>query len=108
MAGLTVSVGELLAMGAENIEAHAQSLARLLHKKLTGTGWTPFRSVDDKVASAHIITLGNPVSNVENTLRTIRNANIVCSSRNNRIRVSIAHFNDENDIQAFVEILQKG
>ena len=108
MAGLTVSMGELLAMGVENIEAHGKSLAKLLHEKLTGTGWTPFRSIDDKAASAHIITLGNPASNVENTLRTIRNANIVCSSRNNRIRVSIAHFNDENDIQAFVKILQKG
>ena len=108
MAGLTVSVDELLAMGVENIKAHAQSLARLLHEKLTGTGWTPFRSIDDKAASAHIISLGNPESHVQNTLRTIRNANIVCSSRNSRIRVSIAHFNDENDIQAFVEILQKG
>ena len=108
MAGLTVSVDELLAMGVENIKAHAQSLARLLHEKLTGTGWTPFRSIDDKAASAHIISLGNQESHVENTLRTIRNANIVCSSRNSRIRVSIAHFNDENDIQAFVEILQKG
>ena len=108
MAGLTVSVDELLAMGVENIKAHAQSLARLLHEKLTGTGWTPFRSIDDKTASAHIISLGNPESHVQNTLRTIRNANIVCSSRNSRIRVSIAHFNDENDIQAFVEILQKG
>ena len=108
MAGLTVSVGELLAMGVENIEAHAQSLASLLHEKLTGTGWTPFRSIDDKAASAHIISLGNQESHVENTLRAIRNANIVCSSRNSRIRVSIAHFNDENDIQAFVEILQKG
>ena len=108
MAGLTVSVDELLAMGVENIKAHAQSLARLLHKKLTGTGWTPFRSIDDKAASAHIISLGNQESHVENTLRTIRNANIVCSSRNSRIRVSIAHFNDENDIQAFVKILQKG
>ena len=108
MAGLTVSLGELLTMGAGNIEAHAQSLARLLDEKLKGTGWTPFRSTDDKAASAHIISLGNPAGNVENTLLKIRNANIVCGSRNRRIRVSIAHFNDENDIQTFVKILQQG
>ena len=108
MAGLTVSLGELLTMGAGNIEAHAQSLARLLDEKLKGTDWTPFRSTDDKAASAHIISLGNPAGNVENTLLKIRNANIVCGSRNRRIRVSIAHFNDENDIQTFVKILQQG
>ena len=108
MAGLTVSLGELLTMGAGNIEAHAQSLARLLDEKLKGTDWAPFRSTDDKAASAHIISLGNPAGNVENTLLKIRNANIVCGSRNRRIRVSIAHFNDENDIQTFVKILQQG
>ena len=108
MAGLTVSLGELLTMGAGNIEAHAQSLARLLDEKLKGTDWAPFRSTDDKAASAHIISLGNPADNVENTLLKIRNANIVCGSRNRRIRVSIAHFNDENDIQTFVKILQQG
>ena len=108
MAGLTVSLGELLTMGAGNIEAHAQSLARLLDEKLKGTDWAPFRSTDDKAASAHIISLGNPAGNVENTLLKIRNANVVCGSRNRRIRVSIAHFNDENDIQTFVKILQQG
>ena len=108
MAGLTVSLGELLTMGAGNIEAHAQSLARLLDEKLKGTNWAPFHSTDDKAASAHIISLGNPAGNVENTLLKIRNANIVCGSRNRRIRVSIAHFNDENDIQTFVKILQQG
>jgi len=105
--GLTVATGELLNMGAVNIEAHAQSLAKLLDEELKSTDRTPFRSTDDKAASAHIITLGNPTGNVENTLMTKRNANIVCGSRNRRIRVSIAYFNDENDILALVKILQQ-
>ncbi len=107
ISGLTVAIGELLAMGAEKIEAHAQSLARLLDEELKGTGWTPFRSLEDKAASTHIITLENSTGEVENTLKTIRDANIVCGSRNGRIRVSIAHFNDENDIRALVKILQQ-
>lgn len=94
-------------MGTVNIEAHAQSLARLLDEELKGTGWSTFRSTEDKVVSAHIVTLGNPTGNVENTLMTIRNANIVYGSRNRRIRVSIAHFNDESDIRALVKILQQ-
>lgn len=108
MSGLTVALGELLAMGASRIEAHALSLAKLLHEELKGTGWTPFRPIEDKAASAHIISLENPEGEVEKILNTIRDANIVCGSRNGRIRVSIAHFNDENDVRALVKILQQG
>ena len=107
MSGLTVALGELLAMSAEKIEAHAQSLARLLDEQLRGTGWTPFRSIENRAASAHIIALENPAAEAEYTLKTIRDANIVCSNRNGRIRVSIAHFNDESDVRALVKILQQ-
>jgi selenocysteine lyase/cysteine desulfurase len=107
MSGLTVALGELLDMSTEKIEAHAQSLAKILDEELRGTGWTPFRSIEDRAASAHIIALGNPKAEAEYTLKTIRDANIVCSSRNGRIRVSIAHFNDENDVRALVKILQQ-
>jgi selenocysteine lyase/cysteine desulfurase len=107
MSGLTVALGELLAMSAEKIEAHAQSLARLLDEELKGTGWTPFRSIEDRAASAHIVALQNTSVEAEYTLKTIRDANIVCSSRNGRIRVSIAHFNDESDVLALVKILQQ-
>ena len=107
MSGLTVALGELLAMSAEKIEAHAQSLARLLDEQLRGTGWTPFRSIEDRAASAHIIALQNPAAEAAYTLKTIRDANIVCSNRNGRIRVSIAHFNDESDVLALVKILQQ-
>ncbi len=108
ISGLTVAIGDLLAMGISAIEAHAQSLARLLDAELNGTGWTPFRFIDDKAACAHIITLSNPASDIENSLKILRDANIVCGSRNGRIRVSIAHFNDESDIRAFVEKLLQG
>jgi hypothetical protein len=43
-------------------------LAKLLDEELKGTGWTPFRSIEDKVASAHIVILGNPAGEGENTL----------------------------------------
>ena len=107
MCGLTVSLGELLTMGAENIEAHARSLAKLMREKLTDTNWTPFRSIDDRAASAHIIALENPSADVEKTVKVLREKNIVCSSRNNRIRVSIAHFNNEADICALAKILRQ-
>ena len=99
MSGLTVALGELLAMNPDKIEPHAKSLARILNGDLEGTGWTPYRPIEDKAASAHIITLGNSGGEIEASLQTIRDANIVCSSRNGRIRVSIAHYNDESDLQ---------
>jgi cysteine desulfurase/selenocysteine lyase len=107
MCGLTVSLGELLTMGAENIEAHARSLAKLMREKLTDTNWTPFRAIGDRAASAHIIALENPSADVEKTVKVLREKNIVCSSRNNRIRVSIAHFNNEADISTLAKILRQ-
>ena len=106
--GLTVAIGELLDLGSEKIEAHAKSLARLLVDELDGSGWTPYRSIDDKAASAHIITLGHPGGGVENAVKTLRDANIICGSRNGRIRISLAHFNDENDVRSLVQVLRQG
>jgi selenocysteine lyase/cysteine desulfurase len=74
---------------------------------LTDTDWGPFRAIDDRAASAHIVALENPSADVEKTLKVLRDANIVCSSRNNRIRVSIAHFNNEADIRALAKILRQ-
>jgi selenocysteine lyase/cysteine desulfurase len=105
ISGLTVAVAELLVLGAEKIEAHAQSLAKLLHEELKGSGWTSFRSIEDRAASSHIISLEDPTKDIENTLQMIRNSKIVCGGRNGRIRVSIAHFNDENDIRSLAAIL---
>ena len=107
MKGLTVAIAELLAMGLEMIEAHAESLATLLVEELDGSGWTPFRSIADKAASAHIITLGHPKGGVDNAVKTLRDAKFICGSRNNRIRISLAHFNDENDVRSLVQALQQ-
>ena len=107
LSGLTVALGDLLAMDVENIETHAQALARLLDEEVKDTGWTPFRPLEDRAASTHIIALQNPTAEIENTLNSIRKGNIICSNRNGRIRVSIAHFNDENDIRSLVQILRQ-
>ena len=36
----------------------------------------------------------------------LREAGIVCGGRNNRIRISIAHYNDETDIGAVTDLLR--
>ena len=105
--GLTVAIAELLAMGPEMIEAHAGSLAALLVEELDGSGWTPFRAIDDEAASAHIITLGHPEGGVEDTVKALRDARFICGSRGGRIRISLAHYNDENDVRSLVQVLRK-
>ena len=106
MNGLTVALGELLNMAPDSIENHARSLSRLLSGELDGTGWKPFRAITDKAASAHIITLENSQADIDETLNTIRAANIICGTRNGRIRVSLAHFNNSDDVRALAKILQ--
>ncbi|KLN59723.1 hypothetical protein WH96_16300 [Kiloniella spongiae] len=105
ISGLSVAISQLLNMGVDNIEAHAGALAKVLREEITKTGWVPFRSYNGPITSAHITTLVNPSGDVEKTLRSIRQANIICGSRNGRIRVSIAHYNDENDVRALARVL---
>ncbi len=106
--GLAVAIGELLTLGSEKIKAHAGSLAALLLEELEGSGWTSFRPLGTRSASAHIIALEHPRGSVERAVESLREANIICGSRNDRIRISLAHFNDENDIRSLAQALRHG
>ena len=44
---------------------------------------------------------------METAVQALRDEKIVCGSRNNRIRVSLAHFNDENDVRALIRVLKQ-
>ncbi|MCH8168554.1 MAG: aminotransferase class V-fold PLP-dependent enzyme, partial [Proteobacteria bacterium] len=107
LTGLTVAISELLAMGLDAVEAHAGSLAGLLAEELDGSGWRPFRAIGDTAASPHIISLSHRGGGVEATVAALRDENIVCGSRNNRIRISLAHFNDESDVHSLVRVLRQ-
>jgi len=105
ISGLSVAITELMKMGGSNIEVHAQSLAKVLNENLKDTAWTAFRKIEDEAASSHIICLENPTDNIEKTLARLKQSRIICSGRNARVRVSIAHFNDENDIHSLTAAL---
>jgi len=105
--GLTVAISELLAMDLDAVEAHAVSLATLLAEELEGSGWEPFRSADDKAASPHIITLSHQDGGIEAVEKALRDENIVCGSRNSRIRISLAHYNDESDVRTLTRVLRR-
>ncbi|MFK7801698.1 MAG: aminotransferase class V-fold PLP-dependent enzyme [Anaerolineae bacterium] len=105
LAALTVGIEQLLKVGIEKIEAHANALAEQLVAGLTGSGWEPFRSLADRSASAHIISLAHPSQDVDEAVQRLRAANIVCGARGGRIRVSLAAYNNSADVEQFVATL---
>ena len=105
MAGLTASLNQLISLGAKRIEAHAEALASLLVNELADSGWHPFRNPGDASASPHIISIAHETRNYEVATAMLREQGIVCGTRGGRIRVSLAPYNDENDVQLLVETL---
>jgi selenocysteine lyase/cysteine desulfurase len=105
MAGLVVAIEQLLSLGEARIEAHARSLAAMLVSEASKYGWQPFRSVGDPAGSSHIISLGRPRESVQAIVKRLRSHNIVCGTRGGRIRISLAPYNDESDVNAVSEAL---
>lgn len=108
MTGLTVAIRGLLALGAAQIAAHAGGLSKQLIEDLEGSGWTPYRGLDDPARAPHIVTLSHPSLEAAQVAARLKEAGIVCGGRNNRLRVSIAHYNDETDIAALTAMLRTG
>ena len=103
MAGLVVAIEQLLSLGEARIEAHARNLAAILVSEASKYGWQPFRSVDDPAGSPHIISLGRPRESAQATVERLRSHNIVCSTRGGRIRISLAPYNDESDVNTLID-----
>jgi len=68
-------------------------------------GWQPFRTVGDPAGSPHIISLGHPRESAQAIVGRFRSHNIVCSTRGGRIRISLAPYNDESDINILIEAI---
>jgi len=103
--GLATAMDQLLTTGMEKLEHHAERLAHLLVGAVEPLGWHPFRHLDDHAASPHIISLGRQGDGLARTLDRLRAIGIVCSTRAGRLRVSLAPYNDEDDIAALVDAL---
>jgi cysteine desulfurase / selenocysteine lyase len=107
MAGLVVAMEQLLSLGEARIESHAQSLAAMLVSDASKYGWEPFRSVGDPAGCPHIISLGHPRESVHAVVERLRSHNIFCSTRGGRIRISLAPYNDETDVNALIESIRR-
>jgi cysteine desulfurase/selenocysteine lyase len=105
IAGLTVSIEHLLSLGEKRIEAHARQLAAMLVDGAREYGWEPFHDVHAVAASPHIISLGHRRKRASETVEKLRAQRIICSARADRIRVSLAPYNDGSDVIKFIQAL---
>jgi selenocysteine lyase/cysteine desulfurase len=105
IAGLTAAMDQLLDLGEAKIETHARRLSEMLVERANKQGWQPFRDLSDGAASPHIIALMRPGKELKATQDALLRTKIVCSSRGGRIRVSLAPYNDESDIDSLLTAL---
>lgn len=105
MAALTVSIRELLGVGIEAINDHANALALHLVQGVAGTGWEPYVRVGDPAAAGHIVSLAAPGRDAATAVRRLRDDGVVCGTRGGRIRVSFAPYNDDTDVARLVRVL---
>jgi cysteine desulfurase / selenocysteine lyase len=105
VACLTAAVEQLLDAGAPSIESHAEKLAAALSAQTGRSGWTPFRTPAGPDGCAHIVALSHPDRSAAEARALLADRGIVCSARGGRVRVSIAPYNDESDIDAVAQAL---
>jgi selenocysteine lyase/cysteine desulfurase len=104
--GLTTSISELLEIGVPKIFSHSQEMSKLLKNGLINSQWTTHRPTQDKSASSHIITLVNETTDISKTVQDLKEQKVYCGVRNGRLRISLAHYNDESDINSLLSVLR--
>ena len=107
VAGLTAAIDELLNIGLDPIRQSAERLAHSMIDQLRPHGWDPLRQLEDPAASAHIVSLGRQHIDIREVLSQLREVNIVASGRGGRLRISIAPYNNEEDIAALVSSIRQ-
>ncbi len=103
--GLNAALDELLKTSVERIHNHSSQLAEVLLTGLTNLEWEAFIEADADEFSPHIITLQTARHNVQSALQKLEKNGVICGNRNGRIRVSLAHYNNEDDIQSLLKVL---
>ena len=105
IAGLTVSIEQLLSLGETRIEEHARQLAKMLVDGAREYGWEPFHDIHKVSASPHIISLEHSRKSAWETVEKLRDQRIICSARSGRVRVSLAPYNDASDVMKLLQAL---
>ena len=106
--GLRESIAMLSALDPIRIEQHARRLAAELVERVEPLGWMPFRPLTDPAASGHIVALAHPTVPADHVQRRLaEDHNVICSSRNGSIRISLHIYNNDHDLAALVGGLRR-
>ena len=81
-------------------------MSSLLRDGLAKSQWTTHRPSQDDSASSHIITLVNESVDISQTIQDLKEQKVYCGVRNGRLRISLAHYNDESDINSLLSVLR--
>ncbi len=108
LVGLTTSLRDLGQFSTQEKTSHALELANYLVDSLVSSDWSAFRSLDDPGASAHIVPLIHPSRAADAVVNHLRQEGICCSPRNGRVRISLAPYNNSEDVDRLVHVLTSG
>ena len=98
--GLKTAIQQLLDIKVLSIMKHSDKLAKILFSMLEDSDWKSFRPTTSNEFSSHIISLTHPCADtVKSTFEQLSENGLICGIRNGRLRVSISHYNNGNDIK---------
>ena len=98
--GLDVAIEQLLKIGIVEIMNHSDKLAEHLFSIIANSDWKAYRPTKSKGSSSHIVSLMHPSSDtIRRKFERLSEKGLICGIRNDRLRVSISHYNDSNDIE---------
>ena len=103
--GIEQSLDQILRLSTKKISNHSKKLSKILLNKIEATSWQAFRTERDYEFSSHIIALGNADQDIVKYYKKLTENRIITSMRNKRIRISIAHYNCEEDVKKLANIL---
>ena len=103
---LETSIRNLINIGIVNIKNHSVILKKLLINNLKGLNWETYHNSINISSSPNIISLSNSFKNSGKIIQVLNENKIICSFRNEKLRVSLAHYNNENDIEKLIAILK--
>ena len=105
--GLEKSIQEIIKLNPSKIENHSKKLSKYFMNKINKKKWQIYQNEKSKNKSFHIIAFKPKSKHLEpiKVFKKLKNENVICSLRDNKLRLSIAHFNNQKDINHLLGIL---
>ena len=105
--GLKKSIEELIKLNPLKIDKHSKKLSKFLISRINQKKWKVFQNKKTYNNSNHIISFQSKSDIIEPSeiFKRLKKNKIICSLRNKKLRLSIAHFNNQKDIENLLETL---